>query len=246
MRFRTRAFLICFIPFALLLTCGFWMIQRFVQQTVREGLRTSLRESQHAIAGINTRSELQDSRFLEGCGGEPGRRGMGCSWMVANGTVRTRKGSCTAAARSTASRWASTSCWSPARMARLSPPWFAEQRRTKRASWCRFPSDNCRAAPGDSSPLAAGCCRWLRCPSTRTRVIGSLSVGVCFRPAQFRDPGGADLRRRRDRLEHCRSNAGGRQHSAHWMQGLGRMRPAPQRRQLDLTAHAERPCRRWL
>ena len=68
MRFRTRAFLICFIPFALLLTTSFWMIQRFVQSTVRDGLRTSLRENQLAIARIHSKTDLQNSRFLRVAG----------------------------------------------------------------------------------------------------------------------------------------------------------------------------------
>jgi hypothetical protein len=68
MRFRTRAFLICFIPFALLLTASFWMIQRFVQLTVRDGLRTSLRENQLAIARIHSKTDLQNSRFLRVAG----------------------------------------------------------------------------------------------------------------------------------------------------------------------------------
>jgi HD-GYP domain-containing protein (c-di-GMP phosphodiesterase class II) len=67
-RFQTRAFLICFIPFALLLGGSFWMIQRFVQSTVREGLRASLRENQAAIANIHARGDLQNSRFLKVAG----------------------------------------------------------------------------------------------------------------------------------------------------------------------------------
>lgn len=67
-RFRTRAFLLCFVPFALLLTSSFWMIQRFVQSTVREGLHTSLRESQVAIASIHEKGDLQNSRFLKVAG----------------------------------------------------------------------------------------------------------------------------------------------------------------------------------
>jgi len=67
-RFRTRAFLICFIPFALLLAGSFWMVQKFVQATVRDGLRTSLRESQMAIASFHVKSDLQNSRFLRVAG----------------------------------------------------------------------------------------------------------------------------------------------------------------------------------
>ena len=61
---RTRAFILCFLPFAILLTTSFWMIQRFVQATVREGLHTSLRESQVAIANIHAKGDLRNSRFL--------------------------------------------------------------------------------------------------------------------------------------------------------------------------------------
>jgi putative nucleotidyltransferase with HDIG domain len=65
MRFRTRAFLVCFVPFSLLLAIGFWMIQTFVQSTVQDGLRTSLRENQMAIARVHSKSDLQNSRFLK-------------------------------------------------------------------------------------------------------------------------------------------------------------------------------------
>jgi putative nucleotidyltransferase with HDIG domain len=48
----------------MLLTTSFWMIQRFVQATVREGLHTSLRDSQIAIANIHAKGDLRNSRFL--------------------------------------------------------------------------------------------------------------------------------------------------------------------------------------
>lgn len=67
-RFKTRAFILCFIPFAALLATSFWTVQRFVQSTIREGLQASLRESQLAIASIHTKSELQNSRFLKVAG----------------------------------------------------------------------------------------------------------------------------------------------------------------------------------
>lgn len=66
--FRTRAFLLCFLPFGLVLAIGFWAIQRFVQMTVRDGLHTSLRESQIAIANIHAKGDLQNSRFLKVAG----------------------------------------------------------------------------------------------------------------------------------------------------------------------------------
>jgi HD-GYP domain-containing protein (c-di-GMP phosphodiesterase class II) len=65
---RTRAFILCFLPFAILLASSFWMIQRFVQLTVRDGLHTSLRESQVAIANIHAKGDLQNSRFLRVAG----------------------------------------------------------------------------------------------------------------------------------------------------------------------------------
>src|ERR1700749_1695312 len=44
------------------------MIQRFVQSTVRDGLHTSLRESQVAIAAIHAKGDLRNSRFLRVAG----------------------------------------------------------------------------------------------------------------------------------------------------------------------------------
>ncbi len=64
MRFRTRAFLLCFVPFAILLTGSFWTIQSLVLQTVKNGLRASLRENHVSIARLRSRSDLQNSRFL--------------------------------------------------------------------------------------------------------------------------------------------------------------------------------------
>ena len=61
MRFRTRAFLLCFVPFAFLLTGSFWAIQKLVKSTVREGLRTSLRENHVSIARLRGRSDLQNN-----------------------------------------------------------------------------------------------------------------------------------------------------------------------------------------
>jgi HD-GYP domain-containing protein (c-di-GMP phosphodiesterase class II) len=64
MRFRTRAFLLCFVPFAVLLTISFAMTQKLVQNTVREGLRERLRENHLAVARVRSKSQLQNSRFL--------------------------------------------------------------------------------------------------------------------------------------------------------------------------------------
>jgi HD-GYP domain-containing protein (c-di-GMP phosphodiesterase class II) len=65
MRLRTRAFLLCFVPFVLLLTGSFWAIRKVVQTTVKEGLRSSLRENHLSIARLRSRSDLQNSRFLK-------------------------------------------------------------------------------------------------------------------------------------------------------------------------------------
>jgi HD-GYP domain-containing protein (c-di-GMP phosphodiesterase class II) len=82
-RFRTRAFLICFIPFAVVLASSFWMIQRLVESTVREGLRASLRENQAAIANIHTKGDLQNSRFLK-VAGENAALKAGMQLLLAN------------------------------------------------------------------------------------------------------------------------------------------------------------------
>jgi HD-GYP domain-containing protein (c-di-GMP phosphodiesterase class II) len=65
MRFRTRAFLLCFLPFALLLTGSFWAIQKLVKSTVRDGLRTSLRENHRSLARLRERSDIRNNRFLK-------------------------------------------------------------------------------------------------------------------------------------------------------------------------------------
>jgi len=65
MRFQTRAFLICFLPFALLLAAGLWMVQLFVQSNVRNDLRASLRQNELAIARVHAQADLQNSRFLK-------------------------------------------------------------------------------------------------------------------------------------------------------------------------------------
>ena len=68
MRFRTRAFLICFVPFAVLLAASFWLAQQLVQSTVRNGLLTSMRESQLSMARAQAKADLQNGRFLKVAG----------------------------------------------------------------------------------------------------------------------------------------------------------------------------------
>lgn len=68
MRFRTRAFLLCFLPFVALLATSFWIVQQFVQATVREELHNSLRKSQLAMAAAHEARDLANSRFLKVAG----------------------------------------------------------------------------------------------------------------------------------------------------------------------------------
>ncbi len=65
MRFVTRTFLLSFLPFALLLTGSFWAIQQLAVSSVREELRSSLRRTQISMAHVQSKSELQNSRFLK-------------------------------------------------------------------------------------------------------------------------------------------------------------------------------------
>jgi HD-GYP domain-containing protein (c-di-GMP phosphodiesterase class II) len=71
MGLRTRVFLFSFVPFAVLLTFGFWMTQRLVQGTVRDGLRSSMRENHLAFGRVRSKSDLQNSRFLRIAGENP-------------------------------------------------------------------------------------------------------------------------------------------------------------------------------
>jgi putative nucleotidyltransferase with HDIG domain len=68
MGLRTRVFILCFTPFALLLAGSFWMIQGFVLSAVRDNLRTSLRAHQQEIARIEAKNDLENNRFLRVAG----------------------------------------------------------------------------------------------------------------------------------------------------------------------------------
>jgi HD-GYP domain-containing protein (c-di-GMP phosphodiesterase class II) len=71
MRFRTRTFLLCFIPFALLFAATFWTAQTMVQSTVRSGLLASLRGNQQALADAQAKADVENSRFLKTEGASP-------------------------------------------------------------------------------------------------------------------------------------------------------------------------------
>lgn len=64
MRFATRAFAFCFIPFALVLGISFWALQSTVQRSVRGELRSAMRNEQISLARMRARDELQVSRVL--------------------------------------------------------------------------------------------------------------------------------------------------------------------------------------
>lgn len=65
MRFATRIFLFSFVPFGLLLLGTFWTIQHLTHRTVRETLRSSLKEGHGRLAALTTRREAQNRRFLQ-------------------------------------------------------------------------------------------------------------------------------------------------------------------------------------
>src|SRR5439155_841532 len=50
--------------FAFLLMGSFWAIQKMVESTVRDGLRSSLRNTHASIARVRSKSGLQNSRYL--------------------------------------------------------------------------------------------------------------------------------------------------------------------------------------
>ena len=65
MRYRIRVFLVCFVPFAVLLAASFWLVQQMAQSTVRDSLRASLRESELAIARVHAKADAQNGNFLK-------------------------------------------------------------------------------------------------------------------------------------------------------------------------------------
>ncbi len=64
MRLSTRAFLLWFVPFALVLLASFWALQTRTQTAVRLRLRDSLKETHARVAALNSRREAEASRFL--------------------------------------------------------------------------------------------------------------------------------------------------------------------------------------
>lgn len=68
MRFATRAFLWSFGPFVMLILGSFWNVQKLVQLSVRDGIRTSLRQTHESITSVRSKSEMQNIRFLRMAG----------------------------------------------------------------------------------------------------------------------------------------------------------------------------------
>jgi putative nucleotidyltransferase with HDIG domain len=64
MRFVTRAFAFSFIPVAALLGISFWALQSMVQQSVRDQLRSAMRDKQVSIARVRAKDEAQIARFV--------------------------------------------------------------------------------------------------------------------------------------------------------------------------------------
>lgn len=64
MRFATRAFAFCFIPVAALLGISFWALQSMVQRSVRDQLRSTMRDKQLSMARMRSKNQVQIGRFL--------------------------------------------------------------------------------------------------------------------------------------------------------------------------------------
>ena len=66
MRFSTRTFLSSFVPIAILLAVSFWVVRAAVISTVRDGLRTSVRDNQVALTREQQRTEAGNHKLLQG------------------------------------------------------------------------------------------------------------------------------------------------------------------------------------
>jgi len=71
MRLSTRTFTWSFLPAAALLIGSFWTVQRLVISTVKDDLRSSLRDNQLSIARIAARAEQGNGRVLRIAGENP-------------------------------------------------------------------------------------------------------------------------------------------------------------------------------
>jgi len=83
LRFRTRAFLYCFAPFALLLAGSFWMIQNLCCRRCATDCAHHCLRTTKAVARMRSKSDLQNSQFL-GVVGENAALKAGVQLMLAN------------------------------------------------------------------------------------------------------------------------------------------------------------------
>ena len=65
MRYATRTFLWSFVPIAILLIASFWSIRSLALSTVRQELRSSLRQAHLTLEHARVKSEAQSSRVLK-------------------------------------------------------------------------------------------------------------------------------------------------------------------------------------
>ena len=86
MRFATRTFLSSCIPFAVLLAISFWAIRASVMNTVRDGLRASVRDNQVALANERARNEGRNRKLLAGIGENPSLK-AGLQLLAAEGSA---------------------------------------------------------------------------------------------------------------------------------------------------------------
>ena len=71
MRFATRAFLVTFVPFAVLLALSFWGVRAAVGVAVRDRMRSSARDSQIALQREQARNQGRTERMLAGVADNP-------------------------------------------------------------------------------------------------------------------------------------------------------------------------------
>jgi putative nucleotidyltransferase with HDIG domain len=71
MRFSTRIFLGSFLPFTIMLAASFWLINLAATETVRDGLRRTVRDNQDVLARLEARSHDREGRILEGVAQNP-------------------------------------------------------------------------------------------------------------------------------------------------------------------------------
>src|ERR1051326_3428050 len=91
MRFATRAFVFCVVPFALVLAISFLMLQSIVQLSARDQLRVCVRDKQLSVATRQVNSELRFER-LHRFAGESGALKGGLQQLASHpGNMQARR-----------------------------------------------------------------------------------------------------------------------------------------------------------